>query len=506
MPCTIPAGTVVGVEGVPVQVEVDLVRRLPRVTIVGLPANAVRESAERVRSAILSSGLEFPKHRITINLAPADVRKDGAGFDLPIALGILAASGQVPEHAGRFMALGELSLNGELREVPGVLPLAMLARELAVEALIVPEVCGPQAACVPGLRALTARTLAQVVDALNGKATLPAAQERRQVQRPCPLDLSDVAGQHLARRALEVAAAGGHHLLMLGPPGAGKSMLAARLGGILPRMGFEEALEVTRVHSVAGLLPPGTGLMELRPFRAPHHSVTAAGLIGSATLRPGELSLAHHGVLFLDELPEFSRHTLEQLREPLENRRVVLARAGGSAVLPASCMLVAAANPCPCGYLGHARIPCRCPPSAVERYRQRLSGPLLDRIDLKVHVGSLESGELLRPGAGEPSASVRARVEAARRIQAQRYAEATGLYCNAELSGPQCRQAAQATPGALRLLGDAVDRLGLSGRGCDRVLKVARTLSDLDALPRVDAPQVAEALALRAQEPVAEAA
>ncbi|MBK9368519.1 MAG: YifB family Mg chelatase-like AAA ATPase [Deltaproteobacteria bacterium] len=502
MATTVMAGAVEGVDGVEVQVEVDLVRRLPRVTVVGLPASAVKESTERVRSAILASGLDFPKQRVTINLAPADVRKDGTAFDLPIALGVLAAAGVVPEDSlAGVMAVGELSLTGALRDVPGALPLALLARQRGVRALILPETCAGQGAVVPGLNVLSATNLSEVVDWLNGKDTLKKASF---VAAPLPAhsgDLADVRGQALARRALEIAAAGGHNLLLIGAPGSGKTMLASRLPGLLPPMTFEEAIETTRVHSVAGLLPEKVGILEQRPFRSPHHSISPAGLLGGASLRPGELSLAHHGVLFLDELPEFSRGTLEQLRSPLERREVVIARSAGAVTLPASCMLVAAANPCECGFWGHPNKPCRCGDSALKRYRQRLSGPLLDRIDLCVRVDPVESEELFSDRRRESSAQVRIRVISARRAQTERY-KALPIFNNAMLDGPACREAAQATPAGLRLLRDSMERLSLSARACDRVLKVARTIADLDGVARVDVEHVAEAAAFRAQDSV----
>ncbi|MCK6516399.1 YifB family Mg chelatase-like AAA ATPase [Myxococcota bacterium] len=484
MATTVMAGAVEGVDGVEVQVEVDLVRRLPRVTVVGLPASAVKESTERVRSAILASGLDFPKQRVTINLAPADVKKDGTAFDL----------------AG-VMAVGELSLSGALRDVPGALPLALLARQRGVRALILPEDCAGQGAVVPGLNVLSATNLAEVVDWLNGKDTLKKASF---VSEPRPVhhgDLADVRGQALARRGLEIAAAGGHNLLLIGAPGSGKTMLASRLGGLLPPMTFEEAIETTRVHSVAGLLPERVGILEQRPFRNPHHSISPAGLLGGASLRPGELSLAHHGVLFLDELPEFSRGTLEQLRSPLERREVVIARSAGAVTLPAACMLVAAANPCACGFLGHPHKPCRCGEAALRRYRQRLSGPLLDRIDLCVRIDPVHSEELFCDRRRESSAEVRERVVAARRAQTERY-KSLPIFNNAMLDGPACREAANTTPAGMRLLRDSMEHLSLSARACDRVLKVARTIADLDGVGRVDLEHVAEAVAFRAQDSV----
>ncbi len=497
MSCRVQSGGVVGVDGVPVEVEVDLVRRLPKVTVVGLPAGTVRESTERVRSAILAAGFEFPKYRVTINLAPADLKKEGTGFDLPIAVGILTASGQVPAGslAGRMFA-GELSLDGRLRSIRGGLSLAVMAARMGVGALVLPRACAGQGALVPGLEVYAASTLCEVVTWLRQEGELPFAKATTSQVHDGTIDMADVRGQPLARRALEVSAAGGHNLLMVGPPGVGKTMLAARLTTILPSMSIDEALEVTRIHSVAGLVPDGVGLVDRRPFRAPHHSITAAGLIGSASLRPGEISLAHCGVLFMDELPEFPRHVLELLRTPLESREAVITRAFGSVCFPAGCALVAAANPCPCGYLGHPTKACGCMPSSIRRYQSRLSGPLLERIDMHVSLQALGSRDLLSIEVGETSAVVRKRVEAARRFQSARYA-GTAFRCNAELDGPAVRKAATLTEKAQTAMRLALDSLGLSGRAHDRVLKVARTVADLAASPVVDLPHIAEAVGFR---------
>ena len=498
MSSVVSGATLVGVEGVRVTVEVDLLRRLPAVVIVGLPSPSVRESADRVRSAILASGHEFPRQRIVVSLAPADLRKDGTAMDLPVAVGILAASGQVEaQRAGRYLLAGELSLAGELRAVRGTLAFACLARDLGFVGVIVPASCAPEAALVRGIEVRAAITLGDVAAFLRGETELPIGVPLE--TKECAfgaLDLRDVRGQAGAREALEVAAAGGHNLLMEGPPGCGKTMLAARIPSILPRMTLAEALECTRVHSVAGLHAPDAGVLTSRPFRAPHHTVSTAGLIGSMSLRPGEASLAHNGVLFLDEFPEFPRNAREVLRGPLEDRRIVLARASGTVVLPASFMLVAAANPCPCGNLGHPTRPCVCGETARERYRARLSGPLMDRIDLRVELSPVQPSELLRGEGGEASAAVRGRVEAARARQRARFGEG-GPASNAEVSGEQVTEAAEATGPALTLLQRHLEVGACSARVGRRLLRVARTLADLDGAARVDVDHIARAVGLR---------
>lgn len=442
----------------------------------------------------MSSGFDYPKLRVTINLAPADVRKEGTGFDLPIALGILAASKQLGTVPGDCLFLGELSLSGALRPVPGALALAMLAQAEGKTRVLVPMGCGAQAAVVPGVEAYEVADLEQACAFLDGRILLePTKPQVGQPTTSLP-DMAEVRGQDTARRAMEIAAAGGHNLLMIGPPGVGKTMLAARLPGILPAMSFAEALEATRVHSVAGLLGRGESLLQRRPFRAPHHSITAAGLVGNARLRPGEVSLAHKGVLFLDEVPEFSRQVLELLRAPLEAHQVTLSRAMGSVTLPADLMLVAAANPCPCGYYGHPTRPCRCTETDRRRYQGRLSGPLLDRIDLHVQVESLEADELYSTDKRESSQDLRLRVEAARSRQRRRSPNAG---CNARLSGPEIRRLARLDSSAAAVLRQAVDSLPLSGRAHDRVLKVSQTIADLDESPCVRVTHLAEALAYR---------
>lgn len=495
MSSQVQGATLVGVDGLKVTVEVDLLRRLPSVAIVGLPSLSVRESADRVRSAMLASGFEFPRQRVVVSLAPADLRKDGTGFDLPIAAGILLAAGRLdPERCRQYLMAGELTLGGDLRPVRGGLAFAALARDEGLTGVLLPPWAAAEAALVEGVDVRVARTLGEAAAFLAGTGELPRATPAAPSPYTGGLDLRDVRGQGAARQALEVAAAGGHNLLLEGPPGCGKTMLAARIPTILPPLTPDEALTCTRIHSAAGTLR-GAGLVAERPFRAPHHSISPAALIGGALLRPGEASLAHNGVLFLDEFPEFPRHAREALRGPLEDRRVVLARAGGSLTFPASFMLVAAANPCPCGYLGHPTRPCVCGEAARLRYRARLSGPLMDRIDLRVELTPVTPAELLDPTAAEPSAAVRARVEGARARQLRRYHGA--VTCNAALAAEQVTEAASPTPRALAALQAHMEGFGLSARMGRRLLKVARTLADLDACEPVHDDHIHRAVGLR---------
>ncbi len=487
-----------GVDAVRVVVEVDLLRRLPCVVIVGLPSASVREAAERVRSAILSSGVEFPRSRVVISLAPADLRKDGTGFDLPVAVGILAAHGVVrSDEASRWLLAGELALSGQLRPVRGALSMACLAASTGLRGIIVPVENGAEAALVPGLDVRVASCLLDVIQQLNGERELPGPAASDRGSGAGILDLRDVRDQPAARLALEIAAAGGHNLLMEGPPGCGKTMLAARLPGILPPLSAGEALECTRIHSVAGLRCEGEGVVGNRPFRAPHHTISAAAMVGTADLRPGEASLAHNGVLFLDEFPEFRRDVRESLRAPLEDRRIVVTRAVGTVTFPASFSLVAAANRCPCGNYGHPRVACTCSPPERQRYRNKLSGPILDRVDLRLVLSPVAGALQFGGEAGEDSATVRARVVAARTRQSARNGEGVS---NAALPPEAVSDVVAASRAALRLLVEHIDHAGISARAGKRVLRVARTLADLADAAHVDDVHVATALSLRADD------
>ncbi|HEC63615.1 MAG TPA: ATP-binding protein, partial [Candidatus Acetothermia bacterium] len=473
------SGTPYGVEAKLVEVQCDVGPGLPGFAIVGLAEKEVSEARERVRSALRNAGLPFPGTRITANLAPADLKKEGVGLDLALAVALLVAMEEVPQERVEGLAFyGELALDGALRPVRGTLAVALAARSAGLRGVVLPAAAAREAALVEGLSAYGARDLSEVVGFLTGQRDLPPAPRELPPEAPPRwLDLRLVRGQEHARRALEIAAAGGHNLLMVGPPGAGKSLLARCLPGILPELSFPEALEVTRIYSVAGLLAPERPLMRQRPFRSPHHTISYAGMVGGGhgVPTPGEITLAHHGVLFLDELPEFDRKVLEALRQPLEDRRITVVRAGVAVTFPASFTLVGAMNPCPCGHLGDPLRPCRCRPHEIDRYRKRISGPFLDRIDLFVPLPRLTREELLGDGTGESSQSVRARVCAARARQAERYGQPGKT--NAELGPQEIEHHCRLSLEGKRLLARAIDHFALTGRGYVRVLKVARTIA-----------------------------
>jgi len=496
------SSAVIGIDGFLVEVEVDIIQGLPLFTIVGLPEASVKESKERVKSAISNSGYSFPDDRITVNLAPANIKKEGTGFDLPIALGILTALGIVPRQTvSQYLFMGELSLDGRIKPVNGTLPMALTAKDAGYIGAVVPFENGREASVVTDIHVIAVKNLPQLVEFMRGATQIrPLKADIDNIFKRDGTggrDFSEVMGQEHVKRSLEVAAAGGHNLIMIGPPGSGKTMLAKRLSTILPPISFGEAIETTKIFSVVGLLKKDQALITARPFRSPHHTISDAGLIGGGHIpRPGEVSLAHNGVLFLDELPEFKKHVLEVLRQPLEDLKVTISRAATTITYPSSFMLVAAMNPCPCGYFSDPKHECRCSFHQIRRYRSKISGPLMDRIDIHVEVPAVPYKDLMAEYTAESSAAIKQRVAAARAVQSDRF-KRTKIYCNAQMSNRHLKKHCRIDDASHDLLEAAIDKLGLSARAYNRILKIARTIADLQAKPTIDVEHVSEAIQYR---------